>query len=144
MSPNDPSGLRILIVEDYADGADSLALLLRMDGHDVEVARDGAEALERELDFRPDVVLLDLGLPGMTGYEVARHLVERRPDRTPLLVAVTGYGDAEARRRSAETGIDLHLVKPVEPARLYDLLERFRRVVNGEPTAASASVGGEL
>jgi CheY-like chemotaxis protein len=125
----DTQKLRILIVENQADGADSMALLLRLDGHHVEIAPDGPTALAKGQEYEPDVVLLDLGLPGMTGYEVAKEMAGRRPHRTPLLVAVTGYGEEEARRKSAEAGIDLHLVKPVEPEKLHGVLERFRRVI---------------
>jgi len=128
MHPDDPSGLRVLLVEDHADGADTLALLLRMTGHQVEVARDGPLALRLARDFEPDVVLLDLGLPGMSGYEVARRMA-RGPYHKPLLVAVTGYGDAEALRQSAEAGIDVHLVKPVEPDRLFGVLAELRQRV---------------
>jgi two-component system, chemotaxis family, CheB/CheR fusion protein len=104
-------------------------MLLRLDGHDVAIARDGPTALAKGEEYKPDVVLLDLGLPGMTGYDVAKKITSQRPQRTPLLVAVTGYGEEEARRKSAEAGIDLHLVKPVESETLHGLLERFRRVV---------------
>jgi CheY-like chemotaxis protein len=127
MSADDAAGLRILIVEDNADGADVLALLLRMEGYDVDTARDGLTALEKTQTLQPHVVLLDLGLPRMNGYDVARQIAGRRPARTPLLVAVTGYGREEDRRRSVEAGIDLHLVKPVDPPELHGVLERFRR-----------------
>jgi CheY-like chemotaxis protein len=130
MPSDNDAGFRILIVEDHPDGADSMAMLLRIDGYDVDIARDGLDAVEKARAFQPDVVLLDLGLPGMSGYEVARQMSVHRPERTPLLVAVTGYGRDEDRRRSAEAGIDLHLVKPVEPHQLCSVLERFRRAVD--------------
>jgi CheY-like chemotaxis protein len=129
MSADNVPGLRVLVVEDNTDGADTLAMVLRLDGYDVEIARDGPSALVKGQEYKPDVVLLDLGLPGMTGYEVAKAIVGRRPARTPLIVAVTGYGEEEARRKSAEAGIDLHLLKPVDPGELHGVLERFRRVV---------------
>src|SRR5690242_9513440 len=106
-------GLRILIAEDYADAAESMATLLRMYGHDVEIAANGPTALEKARTDKPDVVLLDLGLPGMSGYDVARQLSEHRPRKTPLLIAVTGFGQEDDRRHAAEAGIDLHLLKPV-------------------------------
>jgi CheY-like chemotaxis protein len=129
MSADAPQKLRILIVEDHVDGGETLAMVLRLDGYEVEIARDGPTALAKDQEYAPDVVLLDLGLPGMTGYDVAKQITGQRPRRTPLLIAVTGYGEDEARRKSAEAGIDLHLVKPVESGTLHGLLERFRRVV---------------
>ncbi len=114
---------RILVVDDNRDGADNLALLCRMTGYVVDVAYDGISALELASTFRPDVVLLDIGLPGRDGYEVAREL--RRSNTGPLhIIAMTGYGRDEDRRRSAAAGVDLHLVKPIEPAELFDLLSR--------------------
>jgi signal transduction histidine kinase/DNA-binding response OmpR family regulator len=108
------SSHRILLVDDNVDGAASLAMLLRELGHEVEVAHDGAAALEAVGDFEPEVVLLDIGLPGMDGYEVARRL-RRQPGLKDLpLVALTGYGQEEDRRRSREAGFDLHLVKPLD------------------------------
>jgi two-component system CheB/CheR fusion protein len=113
---------RILIVDDNVDGARMLARLLRSSGHAVDVAYDGPSALEAAQSRAPDVVLLDIGLPGMDGYEVARRL--RRLDgldRT-LLVAVTGYGQAEDRRRALDVGFDDHLVKPISPDDLAPLI----------------------
>lgn len=125
------AGLRILIAEDQADCADSLAGLLRGDGHEVEVARDGPAALEMAEADEPDVVLLDLGLPGMSGFDVARHISDHRPwKKTPLLIAVTGLGQAEDRRHSSEVGIDLHLVKPTDMEQLRIVLTRFQRVID--------------
>jgi CheY-like chemotaxis protein len=120
-------GLRVLVVEDDPDGAESLRQLLMLNGHTAEVARDGPGALERAGRFQPDVVLLDIGLPGaMDGLEVARR-VGVRPDGTaPLLVALTGRGNEEDRRRSQLAGIHLHMVKPVDPALLQTLLANFR------------------
>jgi two-component system OmpR family response regulator len=124
--------LRVLVAEDNADGAETLARLLRLHGHETRVALDGPAALREAQDGEPDVVLLDLGLPGLDGYEVARRLRERhlgRPrGKLPLLIAVTGYADEEARRRSADAGIVLHLVKPVDFDQLQAILLRFRRV----------------
>jgi len=122
-------GLRILIAEDGADCAESMAMLLRMCGHNVEIAANGPTALEKARTDEPDVVLLDLGLPGMSGYDVARQLSDHRPRRTPLLIAVTGYGMAEDRRHSAEAGIDLHLVKPIDVEKLQAVLKRFQQLL---------------
>jgi CheY-like chemotaxis protein len=111
------------VVDDNRDAADNLALLCRMTGHVVDVAYDGPTALARASTFRPDVLLLDIGLPGRDGYEVAREL--RRSSTYPLhIIAMTGYGRDEDRRRSRDAGFDLHLVKPIEPAELFDLLSR--------------------
>jgi two-component system OmpR family response regulator len=126
----DGVGLRILIVEDRADNAVSMAMLLGMYGHNVEIATDGPSALEKARTNEPDVVLLDLGLPGMSGYEVARQLSGHRPGKTPFLVAVTGYGCEEDRRHSAETGIDLHMLKPIDPEALCGVLDRFQRAIS--------------
>jgi two-component system CheB/CheR fusion protein len=106
--------LRILVVDDHEDAAESLATLLRLLGHEVRVAADASEALDVVSAFQPDVALLDIGLPGMDGYELARRL-RRLPglDRI-LLLALTGYGLDADRRRSQEAGFDGHLVKPVD------------------------------
>jgi two-component system CheB/CheR fusion protein len=113
------SSRRILVVDDNEDSAISLALLLKTRGHDVQVAHEGIAAIDRACDFRPDVVLLDLGLPGMDGCEVARRLRDRAETQLALLVAVTGHGHDEAREKARDAGFDHHLVKPVV---LRDLL----------------------
>jgi len=105
---------RVLVVDDNVDAAELLGEVLELDGHEVSIAHDGVEALERAGSFTPDVVFLDIGLPGMDGYEVARRLRERLGKATPRLVAVTGYGQAGDRQRSREAGFDAHLVKPAE------------------------------
>src|SRR5262249_5720883 len=103
---------RVLIVDDNIDCAKSLAELLRLAGHDVRLAHDGSAALELAQAFRPEAIVLDIGLPGMDGYEVARQL-RARDSKGVVLVALTGYGRDEDRRRSLEAGFDHHLVKPV-------------------------------
>jgi PAS domain S-box-containing protein len=117
---------RVLVVDDNGDAAESLALLLQTIGHETRVAHDGPGALKEAETFGPDVVLLDIGLPGMDGYEVARRLRRLEPARSALLVAVTGYGQDEDRRRSKEAGFDHHFVKPVDPATLADVLHAGR------------------
>ncbi len=112
---------RALVVDDNADAAESLAVLLRSAGHEVRTAYDGPSALAAARDLRPEVVLLDLGLPGMDGCEVARRLRQLEGLQGALLVALTGYGSEEDRRRSKEAGFDRHLVKPVDPAELREL-----------------------
>ncbi len=114
---------RVLVVDDNQDAAESLALMLELEGHQVWRAHDGAAALECAQVFPPEVVLLDIGLPGgMDGYEVARRLRQQSGLEEVLLVAVTGFGQGEDRRRSLEAGINYHLTKPVEPAELQRLL----------------------
>jgi PAS domain S-box-containing protein len=114
--------LHVLVVEDNVDSADTLSLLLRLHGHDVQLARTGPTALEVVQAFRPDVVLLDIGLPGMDGYEVARHLRERPDFQDVRICALTGHTPSEAdQRRQQETGFDRYFVKPVELAKLIDL-----------------------
>ncbi len=115
--------MRILVVDDNRDSAESLAELLRLWGHDVEVAHDGPAAIELFGLGNPKVVLLDIGLPGMSGYEVARALRERNGDG-PRLIALTGLGQEEDRRRAKDAGFDHHLTKPVDPAMLRELIER--------------------
>jgi CheY-like chemotaxis protein len=128
--------LRVLVVEDQVDAADTLAALLRREGHTVEVAYSGPEGVEAWRRCRPDVVLLDLGLPGVDGWEVATLLrteatsQDPKSEKQPLIVAVTGLDGDEERKRSDAVGIALHLVKPTDPERLLALLRRFSSVVN--------------
>jgi PAS domain S-box-containing protein len=116
------SRLRVLVVDDNLDSLTSLAMLLRMSGDEVRTATDGAAALDVAKAFRPEVVLLDLGLPGMDGYEVGRRIRKMPEARSAVLVAQTGWGQDEDRRRSAEAGFNAHLVKPVDPAELQRIL----------------------
>ncbi len=113
----DPTGLRVLVADDNPDSAESLAILLQLLGHDVRAARSGPEALAVAADFRPHVALLDIGMPGMNGYEVARRLKAPGEPRV-VLVAVTGWGQEEDRRQATAAGFDHHLAKPVDPDRL--------------------------
>jgi two-component system OmpR family response regulator len=121
-------GLRILIVEDHADTADSTAMLLRLAGHDARIANSGEDALQMAPDYEPDVVLLDIGLPGLNGLEVAQALREQARTRRPFLIAVTGFGQDDDRKRSSEAGIDLHLTKPVDNEPLEKILVRFQQL----------------
>ncbi len=113
---------RVLVVEDSADARQSLRLLLEMAGHEVEECADGLSGLARLQAFKPDVALIDLGLPGMDGYAVARAAREGRETRKIRLVAVTGYGQAEDRRRALAAGFDLHVTKPVDASMLDEVL----------------------
>ena len=111
----------ILIVEDNDDAREALRMLLELDGHVVEAAAEGVQALEIVRAKDPDVALVDIGLPGIDGFEVARRA--RAADaKRPLLIALTGYGQPEDRRRASEAGFDSMLVKPVDPTALSDLL----------------------
>lgn len=116
------SGRRILIVEDNVDAARLLEIMLRMRSHEVSVAHDGFTALQRVRTDRPDVMLVDIGLPDLSGYELAR-LVRADASLGPVqLIALTGYGERRARDRAVACGFDHHLVKPVERAELEALL----------------------
>ena len=120
--PAPPAPLRILVVDDNLDAADSLGMVLRMMGHDVETAHDGLEAMGAATAFRPDVILLDIGLPKLDGYEVARRIREQDGGADVVLVALTGWGQEEDRQRSREAGFDLHMTKPVDFKALQKLL----------------------
>jgi PAS domain S-box-containing protein len=123
---------RVLIVDDNRDAASSLAMLLELEGHKTVVAHDGPTALEAAERHRPDVMLLDIGLPRMNGYDVGR-AVRREPwGATLTLIALTGWGQAEDRRRSQEAGFDGHLVKPVDPATLLELLAQPRAKMSAD------------
>jgi PAS domain S-box-containing protein len=113
---------RVLVVDDNVDAATALNLFVQSLGHETCVVYDGLEALKMAVEFRPDIVLLDIGMPGLDGYEVARRLRALKKDRTFRIVAVTGWGQEEDRQRSREAGFDLHLVKPVDHKKLLQVL----------------------
>ena len=117
-----PNPCRVLVVDDNVDAAQSLALLLQTTGHEVHTSHDGVTALENARDWRPEVVLLDIGLPRMDGYEVARRLRADARLEKALLVALTGYGQDEDRRLSQEAGFDAHLTKPIDMTELETLM----------------------
>ncbi|HLX06912.1 MAG TPA: ATP-binding protein [Thermoanaerobaculia bacterium] len=117
-----PAARRILVVDDNRDSADSLEMLLRMMGNEVRTAHDGLEAVAAAAAFRPDVVLLDIGLPKVNGYEAARRIRQQEGGAKLVLIAITGWGQEEDRRRSREAGFDHHLTKPVDFADLRKLL----------------------
>jgi PAS domain S-box-containing protein len=123
-APDRPSGpaRRVLVVDDQPDSTDSLALLLRLRGHEVRTASDGSSALEEFVRYRPEVVFLDLGLPGLSGYDVARRLRAMPEARDVRLVALTGYGTEADRERTRAVGFDVHLAKPVDPHAVESLL----------------------
>lgn len=120
-----PRRFRILVVDDNHDSALSLAMMLSIMGHETRTAHDGESALSTAQSFLPDVVLLDIGLPKLNGYEVAQRIRGSPWGASMFLIAVTGWGQDEDRQRSTEVGLNLHMVKPVEPAALEKLLARL-------------------
>lgn len=113
---------RILVADDNVDSADSLALLLRMSGNQVETAYDGLQAVEAAERFRPDAVLLDIGMPRLDGYDACRRIRQQPWGEGMLLIAQTGWGQEEDHRRTREAGFDGHLLKPIDHAVLLELL----------------------
>lgn len=116
---------RILVVDDNRDSALSLALLLKVAGDETFTAHDGLEAVEAAERLNPDVILLDIGLPRLNGYEVARHIREQPWGQKVVLIALTGWGQEEDRRKSNEAGFNSHLVKPVDHSVLNKLLSEL-------------------
>jgi CheY-like chemotaxis protein len=121
--------LRVLVVGDDEGSAGSLALSLSRYGYEVHLARDGPTALQAAQADEPDVVFLDLGPPGLDGYQVAMHLREQAGLKKPFLIAVTDSGLARQWPGASHTGIDLFCLKPADPQRLHQLLERFRTIL---------------
>ncbi len=117
-----PARLRVLVVDDNADSVSMLSMLIDLKGHTTATAQSGQEALEVAAEFRPDVVILDIGLPGMDGYQVASALRQRPDSAQTLLVALTGWGSAEDKQRTRDAGFDHHFTKPVDPQALEQLL----------------------
>jgi CheY-like chemotaxis protein len=117
---------RILVADDDLDGAETLAIVLRVAGHDVQIAHDGPSTLRIAADFQPDVVFLDVGMPGMDGFETARQLRQSVELDKTVLVALTGYGREEDRARAAQAGFDHFLVKPTPPKVLTDIALQLR------------------
>jgi DNA-binding response OmpR family regulator len=113
---------RVLVVDDNIDAADSIAALLTLSGHEVQTAHDGHAAVRMALSFRPEFIFLDLGLPGLDGFAVAQRLRAEPGFETVRLIAVTGYGTEQDRRRTLESGFDQHYLKPVDPKFLESLL----------------------
>lgn len=121
----DSTKRRILIADDNRDSADSLALLLGLHGNEVRTAYDGVETLDVASEFLPDVVLLDIGMPKLNGHEVAKRIREQPWGRSIALIAVTGWGQQEDRRRTSEVGFDHHLVKPIDPEALARMIAQL-------------------
>ncbi len=125
-----PVSRRVLIVEDNADIADTTATMLAIGGHTVRCARDGTQAIAEAQNFAPEVVLLDVGLPQIDGYQVARRLRQLPPTRHALIIGLTGYGMPADRQRGREAGFDHHLLKPADPAELRKLIESWAPVAS--------------
>ena len=121
MGPSPALARRVLIVEDNPDNRLALRTLLELWGYVVEEAQDGAGAIQLFLEHRPEIALVDIGLPGLNGYEVAQRM-RSTPGGKPFLVALTGYGRTDDRRKALDAGFDAHLVKPVDPDELERLL----------------------
>jgi CheY-like chemotaxis protein len=121
-----PERFRILVVDDNHDSALSLAMMLSIMGHETRTAHDGESAVATAESFLPEVILLDIGLPKLNGYEVAQRIRESAWGQSMFLIAVTGWGQEEDRQRSSEVGLNVHMVKPVEPAALERLLAELR------------------
>ncbi len=129
---------RILVVDDEQDVADSLAIMLSLEGHDVKVAYDGETALALVVDFIPHVILVDLGMPRMDGYALARKLRQRKELARAQLVAVSGYAQPSDRERSRDAGIHHHLAKPVDPRMLLAFIDEL-----GDPARGRRALGGD-
>lgn len=117
---------RLLVVDDNRDAAESMSMLLQLWGYEVAFVYDGPSALETAEQWQPEAVLLDIGLPGMDGYEVAERLRELPHTKGAVLIAISGYGQDDDRLRSQQAGIDHHLVKPVAPDALRSLIESLQ------------------
>lgn len=116
---------RVLIVEDDTAAASAMAELLEDLGCDADIAADGLTAIERTTEWRPDIVLLDIGLPSMNGYDVARRIREIPEVRSTLIIAITGFSETEDKKRAYEVGIDLHLTKPVKIGFIKELISVY-------------------
>jgi signal transduction histidine kinase/ActR/RegA family two-component response regulator len=133
-----PAGRRVLVVDDNADAAETVAAYLRLEGHETKVVTEGTEVLGSARVFEPQVVVLDIGLPGLDGYQIARQLRADSGTRGALLIAVTGYGREEDRSRAAEAGFDCHFVKPADPVEIQAAIERGAQPGALRPRAGAA------
>ena len=131
--------MRILVVDDNRDAADTCAALLELSGHHVQTAYTGREALELAATFRPHAIILDIGLPDFSGYVLAKRIRETKWGGSALLIAVTGWGQSEDKRRAQEAGFDHHLAKPVSAEALESALQMIKDMRTG-PSMAKLSV----
>jgi CheY-like chemotaxis protein len=121
----DPTRRRVLVADDNRDAADTLGLLLEMNGYEVTVAHSGKDAFERLLRHPPDAAVLDIGMPDISGYEVARRFRQESGRTDVFLLAVTGWGQQEDIARARQAGFDAHLIKPVDPDRVARILRQY-------------------
>ena len=128
VDPESQSGRRILVVDDNKDSAESLAMLLELTGNQTNRVHDGLEALKAIETFRPEVVLLDIGLPKLSGYEVCRRVRQEPWGKDIVIIALTGWGQEDDRRKSEEAGFNGHLIKPVDYDKLLELLDTSQPV----------------
>ncbi|HJQ62404.1 MAG TPA: response regulator, partial [Burkholderiales bacterium] len=137
-SPRRAAPRRVLVVDDNADAANTLCSILKLFGHEVRCVYDGPSTLSAAESFRPHVVLLDIGLPGMDGYEVARRLRADPAFHATTLIAVTGYGQGADRLQSQQAGFDQHLTKPIDADMLHNIISSLR------PEPVASSKGGRV
>lgn len=121
-----PSSIRVMVVEDGRNAAEILAMFFQMEGHEVCVAHDGLEAVQRSAIFQPRLILMDIGMPKMSGLEAARRIRSQREGKDLVIVALSGLDQEDDKRQCAEAGMDYHLSKPVCPGELRSVIERFR------------------
>jgi CheY-like chemotaxis protein len=140
VTPQAPTSLRVLVVDDDPEVNESMCVLLELEGHQVRSASSGDAGIQLLKTLRPEVVLLDIGLPGEDGYSIARRMRALPEGRGILLLAVSGYGHEEAVARSVEAGFDRHLVKPVDPDQLRALLARFTMERQKETDASLSTI----
>ncbi len=145
--PREPRQIKVLVVDDSVDSAESMAIILEMSGHDVRKAHNGPDALRAAAEYRPDVVLMDIGMPGMSGHEVAQKMRETASMRDVVLIAMTGYGRQVDREQSRAAGFDHHLVKPLDFEKLNEVLtasagtDKRPQAYVRVPAGKSASLG---
>jgi CheY-like chemotaxis protein len=139
-----PNSRRVLIVEDNQDAQEALKCLLELWGHDVMVASDGVSGIQSALAHRPEVALVDLGLPTVDGYEVARQIRSALGASAPLMIALTGYGAPEQRAQALAAGFDLHMVNPIDPDRLATLLDEYAARLPTSATTGSHRLPANL
>jgi CheY-like chemotaxis protein len=128
------AGRRILVVDDDHDSAESLAMLIQLMGHEVRAAHNGLAAVDLAEAFRPDLIVLDIGMPGLDGYEVCRRIRQHSWGRAAVIAALTGWSRDEDRDRSEQAGFDHFLVKPVDPKALENLIAAVRRGPGPDPS----------
>ncbi|HZQ71727.1 MAG TPA: response regulator, partial [Burkholderiales bacterium] len=131
------AGRRVLVVDDNADAAETIAVFLRMEGHEVKSVGDGYEAIASAQVFAPHVIILDIGLPGMDGYQVARRLREAPQSDEAMYIALTGYGQKEDMAQAAAAGFHHHFVKPTDPRAIQQAIAQFFEERPGKPVSAA-------